>query len=91
MKRYLKITDLTGCRGVRDIDRDVDRAIDAADAVLAGVDLEAAYAAYCAKCNEEPHDAALADIWERADSAANIAFTEGWHRPDDVGFCLAIG
>lgn len=80
---HIYIASVTGSRGCHD-DSDTHRAIEAAECALANVNARAAYGAFIARCGDEKHDAALADAWERAQSAADIAFTEGWAKPGGV-------
>ncbi|SHO65796.1 hypothetical protein SAMN02745172_02443 [Pseudoxanthobacter soli DSM 19599] len=73
---------------------DLDRAVKAADGVLARlgintpVEFAAAAAAFNAKIDEEPYDAALADAFEAAKQAADCALTDGWHDPSGAGLWL---
>lgn len=67
---------------------DLDRATAAADKSLAAhgittpAGFAAAAAAFDARIEMEPHDAALADAFEAAKQEANRALTSGWHNPD---------
>lgn len=69
------------------------RAVEAAEAALVGIDAKAAYAAYSAavEADTDPRDYSdLAAAWDRADSAANIALTEGWHDPNGASVEIAV-
>jgi hypothetical protein len=78
-------------------DNDRQRAIDAAKAVLDAfewrkgdpmqIDYSEAQAAYNRHVSDEeynrsPRDTIMIAAWERAQSAADSALTEGWHDPD---------
>jgi len=72
---------------------DKNRAISAAEAVLTGIDAKAAYASYIAavEAGVDPRDYSdMASDWDKADSAANIALTEGWHNTDGASIELAV-
>ncbi len=83
MTSRISINILHGSASVTDEDR--ERAKAAALAVLGDVDPAAAYAEF--QRQFELLDGiegmtGLAALWERADSAANVALTDGWHNPD---------
>jgi len=65
MHNQITIADVTGSRGCHN-DDDKRRAIEAAEEVLKDTDAVEAMLAYIARIDDEPHDTALADIWERA-------------------------
>jgi len=83
MHNQITIADVTGSRGCHN-DDDKRRAIEAAEEVLKDTDAVEAMLAYIARIDDEPHDTALADIWERAQAAADRAFTQGWADPNNV-------
>lgn len=82
-QNYITISDVSGSYGCHN-DDDRGRAIEAAEAILAGVNAAEAMAAFIAKINDEAHDSDLAAKWESAQVAADKAFTEGWANPDNV-------
>ncbi len=76
------VESVHGSHGAHD-QSDLDRAVDAAEAVLEthGVDARAAFAAYCEVSNGADRTPA-SDAWEAASRAADLAFTTGWHDPN---------
>lgn len=83
MTTKINITVVLGNYCVRDEDK--DRAETAAFAVLGNVDPAVAYAEYQRQFGElDGVDGmtGLAALWEKAESAANVALTEGWHNPN---------
>lgn len=71
-------------------DEDERRAAHVAEAILdaLNVDYQAAQAAYDAQMDvdhdpdENDPQTALARVWSQAQSAANVALTEGWYNPN---------
>ena len=68
-------------------DKDEARAIAAAESVLddAGVSYEKAYSEFLRQLEKhgdpDKYDG-LAALWLKAERAANIALTQGWHNPE---------
>jgi len=84
---------------------DIERALAAAAAVLAAfewkkgdpmkIDPGEAYAAYSRHISDEeylrsPRDTILIAAWEAAQSAGDIALTEGWHDPNGDAMFLSV-
>ena len=85
----LYIASVSGSRSCHN-DDDTDRALEAAQLVIKPEQEKAAFDAFLARVNDEDHDASLADLWEKAQGAADIALTRGWDNPSEA-FCeLAI-
>lgn len=74
-------------------DADRDRALAAAIDALGSVDPVAASAEYDrqidAAMGDTSHLTGLAEAWDRVQSAASLALTEGWHDPDGA-YCEVI-
>ena len=85
----LYISSVSGSGGCHN-DDDTNRALLAAQAVIETEIEEAAFKAYVARGNCEDHDAALANAWEKAQRATNIALTLGWDNPGYTRCELAI-
>jgi hypothetical protein len=61
-----------------------DKGTDAAHLVLEDVDHELAFTQILLKAGDEPHDEALADLWDKAEMAACKAAFEDWdYWPED--------
>ena len=81
-----------GIRGAQNLDQDIDRARDAAEAVLAAAGIPAAdaYAEYQHQWEEFDDEDPMtgpARVWIEARQAADIAVTEGWANPAAEVFC----
>lgn len=90
-----KLFTIEICDGSRFVgDEDIERAEDAINAAIeregwtTAEQLRAAQAEQLLRGEMEPHDAALADAWERIESAGNIALTAGWHNPNGAGLTV---
>lgn len=66
----------------------IDAALDL-EGITTDDQFKAALKAFAARCEGEPHDAALADAYDRIQSAADAALTDGWNDPNGAG--LSIG
>lgn len=86
----IEITDGGRFVGDDDIER-AEAAIEAAierEGWTTVEQLRTAQAAQLLRGEMEPHDATLADAWERVESAGNIALTEGWRDPNGAGLAV---
>lgn len=85
----LYVSSVSGSFGCHN-DDDTHRALVAAQSVLKPEQESDAFAAFLAMVNDEAHDAILAELWESAQRAADIALTDGWDNPGDVHCELAL-
>lgn len=86
------IASVTGSRGCHS-QEDIDRAIEAAEAVFAESDIDAsdAFSSYMNRLDGLDCIDEAADLWQKAQQAADAAFTEGWANPGNVLVELAVG
>ena len=92
IRYFIDIID--GAKFVEQADRSrAEAAIDAAldrEGITTTEQLEAALLASVARSKREPHDAALADAYERIVSAGDVALTEGWLKPNGAGLSIGV-
>ena len=92
IRYFIDIID--GAKFVEQEDRSrAEAAIDAAldrEGITTTEQLEAALLASVARSECEPHDAALADAYERIVSAGDVALTEGWLKPNGAGLSIGV-